>query len=407
MGPFEAFAPHAHEPGSVLFLSAGGSDLARRSYMAVRPGRTLRDPDAGFAAPDGFFQARRDDGFTGGLAGLWGYELGGLTEGAPRPAQALPGWPDLWLGDYGAVDSWPAGIEPETRAAPAAATVRATVSQAEYEAKVQKARGYIRAGDVFQVNLSQRFEAMLAEGDDPYAFFQRLSAASPASHALYARLSKDMALVSNSPELFLAVAPDGRIETRPIKGTAPRGKTPEEDAALARDLAGSAKDRAENLMIVDLMRNDLSRVCEAGSVRAPKLFEVERLANVHHLVSTVEGRLLSGKTAFDALSACFPPGSVTGAPKHRALEIIAELEGETRGPYCGAFGFIDRGGAARFSVLIRSVALMREGGRWRAQFRSGGAVTIESDPAGEYHETLAKAGAILKALGADAEELAA
>lgn len=407
MGLLEAFAPHAGQPGSVLFLSAGGSDLARRSYMAVQPDRVLSAPEAGFAAPHGFFQAQRGDGFTSGLAGLWGYELGTLTEGAPRPAQALAAWPDLWLGEYGAVKDFPAGAEIPAAGPAPGASVRATVSQAQYEARVQRARDYIRAGDVFQVNLSQRFEAVLAEGDEPYAFFQRLSAASPASHALYARLSADRALVSNSPELFLAVAPDGRIETRPIKGTAPRGATPEEDEAAARGLAASAKDRAENLMIVDLMRNDLSRVCEAGSVRAPKLFEVERLVNVHHLVSTVEGRLLPGKTAFDALGACFPPGSVTGAPKHRALEIIAGLEGETRGPYCGAFGFIDRGGAARFSVLIRSVALVRKGGRWRAQFRSGGAVTIDSDPAAEYRETLAKAGAILNALGAHDGELAA
>jgi len=180
--------------------------------------------------------------------------------------------------------------------------------------------------------------------------------------------------------------------------------TPEEDAANARALAESEKDRAENLMIVDLMRNDLSRVCAAGQVRAPRLFETQALANVHHLVSTVQGRLSPGRTAFDALYAAFPPGSVTGAPKSRALEIIAELEGEARGPYCGAFGYIDRSGEARFSVLIRTVAFYREGQSWRAQFRSGGAVTIDSDPAAEYAETLHKARAIIGAFGlAEAE----
>jgi para-aminobenzoate synthetase component 1 len=215
-----------------------------------------------------------------------------------------------------------------------------------------------------------------------------------------------MALVSNSPELFLSISADGEVETRPIKGTIARGRGAQDDAANARTLSASAKDRAENLMIVDLMRNDLARICAPGSVRVPSMFAVESYANVHHLVSTVTGRLRPGETALSQARAAFPPGSVTGAPKPRALEIIAELEGEARGPYCGAFGVLDGSlngsGAAIFNVLIRSIAFVREGGTWRARFRSGGGVVADSDPASEYAETLAKAASILKALGAEA-----
>ncbi|WP_022699245.1 anthranilate synthase component I family protein [Euryhalocaulis caribicus] len=413
MDALTAFAPHADVPGAALLLSgAARSDTSRMSYALSAPGRIragradgLGALDEAFRARAGFFAGRGGEGFSRGVAGLWGYELGALTEGASAPAPALANWPDYWIADYDSVESWPAGPSESLAPAPKGAEIRAADSRAAYEAKIEKAKAYIRAGDVFQVNLSQRFDAWLAEGDDPFAFFRRLSAASPASHALYARLDDDHAVVSNSPELFLSATPDGRIRTRPIKGTRPRGATPDEDARLQKELSESEKDRAENLMIVDLMRNDLSRVCRAGTISAPRLFEAEALANVHHLVSTVEGRLLPGKTVFDALAAAFPPGSVTGAPKSRALEIIAELEGETRGPYCGAFGFIDRGGAAQFSVLIRTVALARENGRWRAQFRSGGAITVDSDPAAEYEETLAKAGSIVRALGGSTGDL--
>jgi len=409
----DALRAHAEAPGTVLMLSGGGdAAMARRSYLALRPERVLtmdinaaRRSNAPFTAPDAFFDDSDPRGFSAGRAGLWGYDLGAMTERGPQAPATLPDWPDFWAADYAGVQAFTPELarDPPARA-PVGGWVRALIPAQAYEDRVQRARAYIRAGDCFQVNLSQRFDAALAEGDTPFAFFERLSAASPASHALYARLSEDQALVSNSPELFLSVEADGQVESRPIKGTRPRAATPEEDAANARALAESEKDRAENLMIVDLMRNDLSRVCAAGQVRAPRLFETQALANVHHLVSTVQGRLSPGRTAFDALYAAFPPGSVTGAPKSRALEIIAELEGEARGPYCGAFGYIDRSGEARFSVLIRTVAFYREGQSWRAQFRSGGAVTIASDPAAEYAETLHKARAIIGAFGlAEAE----
>lgn len=257
---------------------------------------------------------------------------------------------------------------------------------------------HIRAGDIYQTNLSQPFAGRLGPGDTPLALFRRLSAGSPAPYGAFLRLSADRVVVTNSPERFLRLA-DGVAETRPIKGTRPRGAAPDEDARLAAELGASAKDRAENLMIVDLMRNDLSRVCEAGSVRVPELFKVETYANVHHLVSTVTGRMAQGRDALDLVAAAFPPGSITGTPKLRAMEILGAQEGEPRGAYCGAIGWIgDAAQSMDLNVMIRTLTLDRDGEGWRVSGRSGGAITIDSDPEDEYAETLAKASALKRAV---------
>jgi para-aminobenzoate synthetase component 1 len=222
---------------------------------------------------------------------------------------------------------------------------------------------------------------------------------SPAPFAAYLR-SAERALVSNSPERFVQVAPvDGRfkVETRPIKGTAPRGATQEADAALAQALTASAKDRAENLMIVDLMRNDLARVCQPGDVRTPDLFALETFANVHHLVSTVTGVLAPGMTAVDLLRAAFPPGSVTGAPKVQAMKVIAGLE-PPRGPYCGSLFWAGFDGAFDSNVLIRTAALEREKRRWTVEARAGAGIVADSDPVLERLETEAKIAALAGAL---------
>jgi para-aminobenzoate synthetase component 1 len=257
----------------------------------------------------------------------------------------------------------------------------------------------VRRGDVFQVNLSHPFRGSLPGQDGPFRLIRRLAEQSPAAFSAYLRLDEDRAVVTNSPERFMSVDAAGRVETRPIKGTRARSPDPEADARAAQALAASDKDRAENLMIVDLMRNDIARVCVPGSVRAPQLFGVETFSNVHHLVSTVTGQLAEDKSIFDLIAASFPPGSITGAPKVRAMEIIAELEGESRGPYCGALGWIGADGAADLNVMIRTAALVREGAAWRVEVRSGGAIVIESDPDEELAETRAKAGALLKAAG--------
>ena len=259
-----------------------------------------------------------------------------------------------------------------------------------YEAAVARAVEYVHAGDCFQVNLSQRLLAPLRE--HPLELYGRLRQLNPAPFAAYFDLG-DFQVLSASPERFLRVE-NGEVETRPIKGTRPRGRTPDEDAALAAELAANPKDRAENVMIVDLMRNDLGRVCEFGSVRVPRVCEVETFRYVHHLVSEVRGKLRPGLGPLDLLAAAFPGGSVTGAPKVRAMEIIAELEPTARGPYCGSLGFVGFDGSMDTNILIRTFTA----GRGWVQFPVGGGIVADSDPAREYEETLHKAAGLLRAL---------
>jgi para-aminobenzoate synthetase component 1 len=250
---------------------------------------------------------------------------------------------------------------------------------------------YIRAGDIFQANLSHRLEAPL--DGTPLELYRRLRTRNPAPFAAFLDFG-ELAVASSSPERFLRVAPGGQVETRPIKGTRPRGLGPEHDAALALALAESEKDRAENVMIVDLLRNDLSRVCRPGTVRVPQLFALEQYATVHHLVSTVVGELEPEHDAVDLLRAAFPGGSITGAPKVRAMQIIAELEPTQRAVYCGAIGYLSTSGALDTSVVIRT-CLVR--GR-DVYFQVGGGIVADSDPEQEYRETLDKAGGLLAAL---------
>jgi para-aminobenzoate synthetase component 1 len=270
-------------------------------------------------------------------------------------------------------------------------TVTSNFSRDGYIAAVRRAVEYVHAGDVFQVNLSQRLLAPLTE--HPLDLYGRLRRVSPAPFGCYFDLG-DFQIASASPERFLQVSSSGEVSTRPIKGTRPRGKTPAEDAELLRDLTTNPKDRAENVMIVDLLRNDLGRVCEYGSVKVPIVCEVESFRQVHHLVSEVRGKLRPGMTAFDLLRAAFPGGSVTGAPKVRAMEIIAELEPTARGPYCGSVGWIGFDGAMDTNILIRTFTA----GRGWLQFPVGGGIVADSDPATEYEETLHKAAGLLKAL---------
>jgi para-aminobenzoate synthetase component I len=207
-------------------------------------------------------------------------------------------------------------------------------------------------------------------------------------------------VATHSPERFFSLSAEGEAESRPIKGTRPRRPEPEQDARELAALMSSEKDRAENVMIVDLMRNDFSRVCVPGSVRVPELCTPHSYSNVHHLVSRVTGQLNHGCDAFDLLAASFPPGSVTGAPKLRALRIIHELEDGPRGAYCGAIGYVAPDGSADFNVMIRSVSFIRQSADdWKFVFRSGAGITIASDSGEEYAETLDKASTLLQVLG--------
>ena len=263
-------------------------------------------------------------------------------------------------------------------------------SRSDFIAAVECARRYIRAGDIYQVNLSQRLAA-------PYSptgwdLFQRLTAFSPAPFAAFLDCG-EFQIVSSSPELFLRLS-GTHVQTRPIKGTRPRSAEPTRDAQLAYELQTSAKELAELVMITDLLRNDLGKVCEYGSVQVPELVRLERYPHVQHLVSTVEGRLRSGVTHFRALASCFPGGSITGAPKIRAMEIIDELEPVTRGPYTGALGYLGFNHESQLSILIRA-AVCQHG---MAYFHVGAGIVADSDASAEYEETLAKAAGFLATL---------
>jgi para-aminobenzoate synthetase component 1 len=270
------------------------------------------------------------------------------------------------------------------------ATIKGGFTHKEYVAAVEKARQYIIAGDIFEVNLSQRFEAELSI--TPYQLYRRLRQINPAPFAGYLGFD-EVQVVSASPERFLRLCGD-RVETRPIKGTRPRGKTPEEDEVLANELLNSTKDRAENIMIVDLERNDLGRVCRFGSVKVTELAILEVFPTVFHLTSTIVGRLREGKNGIDLLKATFPGGSITGAPKVRAMEIIDELEPTKRGIYTGSIGYLSFSGDLDLNIAIRTFLVK---GR-KAYFQVGGAVTYDSDPEAEYQETLDKARALFQSL---------
>jgi para-aminobenzoate synthetase component 1 len=368
--------------------------------------------------------------FQTGVVGWFGYDLSHHLERLPHPATDDLAFPDLAVGFYDTVlafdvlerrawlmaSGWPEGApeasmhrrkaradqfasllecahEPEPAPEPSGEVrIGSNFTRAAYESAVQRVIDYILAGDIFQANLSQRFLAELPHGLDAWGLYQRLRRRNPAPFAAYLDTG-DVQIVSASPERFLELK--GRqVETRPIKGTRPRGSTTEEDARLGDELLASEKDRAENVMIVDLLRNDLSRVCRDHSVLTPEICALESFATVHHLVSTVTGELRPGLDAVDLLRATFPGGSITGAPKIRAMEIIAELEPTRRGPYCGAIGWVGCDGRMDTSITIRTYAIKER----QVAFQAGGGIVADSDPAAEYEETLDKARALIEAL---------
>ena len=270
-------------------------------------------------------------------------------------------------------------------------SLRSSLEGPFYTAAVRRAQAYIHTGDIYQVNLARRLDAPV-DGTS-WDLFEALVGSSPAPYSAFME-TPSFDLVSASPELFLAMD-DRRVVTRPIKGTRPRGSDAASDARLAGELLASEKERAELTMITDLLRNDLGRVAEFGTVRVPDLMRLESYAQVHHLVSTVTATLRRGVSHLDALEACFPGGSITGAPKLRAMEIIDELEPVARGPYCGCHGYVGFDRRTRLSITIRS-AMVRDGRAW---FHAGAGIVADSDPVAELAETEAKARGLLDALG--------
>ena len=432
--PAEVASAFADQPFALALLSGGGG---RWSYLMRAPARVLLLPSGDAGAWSAVAEllgpplAGVADAppFHGGVAGFAAYELGAHAESSV-PWRQRPGWPDLAAGLYLAVLafdhetrrvigvgrgpdqatadrraaealSWLAAAGPPAPPGPLAEGFAPIGSGADYEAAVVAVTGAIAEGEVFQANIARSWAGRLRDGARPFDLVSRLLASSPAPFASYMRLP-GRAVVSNSPERFLCVSPGGRVEAQPIKGTRPRGADPGQDAALARDLLASAKDRAENLMIVDLMRNDLSRVCAPGTVRAAPLFALESFANVHHLVSTVTGQLAPGRTALDLMRAAFPPGSITGAPKVQAMRVIDRHEAP-RGAYCGSLFWAGFDGALDSSVLIRTLQFEEDaGGGWSFEARAGAGIVADSQPAAEREETEAKIAALAAALTGEA-----
>ena len=357
--------------------------------------------------------ANTDLPFQGGALGLFGYDLGRRVEKLPQMAQADITLPDMAVGiydwaliadhhkktltllSYGDTEQrwqWLCSQQSEPQQDfTLTSRWQANMTRQQYGEKFQRIQQYLRSGDCYQINLAQRFSADY-QGDEWQAF-QQLNVSNRAPFSAFLRLP-DNAVLSVSPERFLWLE-NQQIQTRPIKGTLPRLADAEQDAQQAQRLANSAKDRAENLMIVDLLRNDIGRVAEPGSVKVPELFVVEPFPAVHHLVSTITAILPERTPATELLRACFPGGSITGAPKVRAMEIIEELEPQRRNAYCGSIGYISACGTMDTNITIRT--LFTESGRIYCS--AGGGIVADSQEQAEYQETFDKVGRILPQLG--------
>lgn len=374
-----------------------GYDLRRFNEPKLAPAkvRELDLPDCHL----GFYDALVV--FDHALGKTWVVSTGLKADGTRDRARAMARarfWKECAAAVEGAVVQT-SDILPASERSPVLppARVRSSFSKTRFIAAVQSARRYIQAGDIYQVNLAQRFEASYPASG--WQLFQSLSAGSPAPYAAYLDCGS-FQLVSSSPELFLRLS-GSHVTTRPIKGTRPRASDPTRDTQLRYELQTSPKEMAELVMITDLLRNDLGRFCEYGSIRVPELARLEQFSHVHHLVATVEGELRQGVSHLEALSACFPGGSVTGAPKFRAMQIIDELEPVSRGPYTGCHGYLGFNRESQVSITIRTMIARQR----RQYFHAGAGIVFDSDPEAEYAETLAKSGGFLAAIGCAAQSL--
>ena len=415
-----------------VWLDSGG--MARYDILTAAPQRTLV-LNAEVKQNDPFAWVRSELGeqvapvenvpFAGGALGYWGYDLARGMYDLPviaGDAKLLPEMePDMAIGIY----DWALVLDHQQQTASLVShqrfaetaellpkilhrlqnipqfssdtfrvqgKIKSNFTLASYSNAFSAVQEYLQAGDCYQINLAQRFSA--AASGDAFGAYLTLRSWSPAPFSAFLNLPQAQILCA-SPERFLRVH-NGSVETKPIKGTRPRGSDVQQDRQLADELRNHPKDRAENLMIVDLLRNDLGKSCVPGSVRVPKLFEVESFANVHHMVSTVEGQLAKGRDALHVLCDCFPGGSVTGAPKPRAMQIIEQLEPNRRGIYCGAIGYVGFDGNMDSNIVIRT--LVHSGNEIMCW--AGGGIVADSEVSAEYQETLDKASAMLKLLKA-------
>ncbi len=398
MTPAEVAAALRHLPGLVFFDTAGNlpaSYGAPVSIVAARP-REIHEGSI-HAAED---RARLERALEKGAARTApdrGFPLGGLCGWVDYEGRFVFGdFPEMLVYDHRSGTWQEKGALSAELQDSAAATVKidsfsALMERETFLEGVRRIREWIAAGDIYQVNLTQGFVAPV-EGGDLFGLYELLRECSPAPLAAYLALA-GREILSSSPETFLRLSGRG-IETRPIKGTRPRHADPDEDRRSAYELQTSPKEISELVMITDLLRNDLGQVCEFGSVHVAEMLQLETLGQVHHLVSTVTGSLRGGTGHLDALAACFPGGSITGAPKKRAMEIIRELEQTPRGIYCGAIGYLGYHGESQFSIAIRT--LVRDGDT--LSYHVGAGIVADSDPVKEYEETLHKAAGIKMAV---------
>ena len=445
--PFSFFLDSGMDPGKLGRYSFMGSDpflvlKSRRDEITlIRNGKEEVQQGNPFDVLGEFLELYSLDSnqspvpFIGGAVGYFSYDLGHFIECLPDTAVDDLQLPECYLAFYDVVVAYDhlegktfiistgfpemeesirlkraeerlnelrsrVLLSPPPQAAKEALSsdstkLKANFTHDDYLKAVETAREYICAGDIFQVNLSQRFEADISIS--PYELYKRLRKINPAPFANYFGFD-GVSIVGASPERFLKLRTDW-VETRPIKGTKPRGKTPREDNELAQSLLASVKDRAENVMIVDLERNDIGRVCRYGTVKVTELAVLETYPTVFHLTSTVVGQLREEKNRIDLLKATFPGGSITGAPKVRSMEIIDELEPTRRSVYTGSLGYLSFNGDMDLDIVIRTIIVKNN----RAYFQVGGAITYDSDPEAEYIETLDKGRAMMLALGLSPE----
>lgn len=421
--PRDRFAEFAAKPYAVWLDTVNGttgySILAAEPSKIVRskgshaeivtPAGTTKVEGNPFDILDEHLALHHHDGSAdfplGAAIGYCGYDLKNFVEKLPAKAVDDIGLPDCWFGfydnllvfDHAKKEVWEVvggqGSCQTSKHSPPISSSRelhSNFTRESYRAAILRAKQYIAAGDIYQVNLSQRFQCEVDVSAPE--LYRALRESNPSPYCAYLDIGEAQ-ILSSSPECFLNIR-DRHVVTRPIKGTRPRGATNVEDAAIAAELLASVKDNAELVMITDLERNDLGRVCEFGSVRVSELVRVETYATVHHLVSTIEGRLRSDVSPVDCVRACFPGGSITGAPKIRAMEIIDELEPHARGVYTGAIGFLGYNGLTHLNVAIRTV--IQQG--TELTFHAGGGIVADSEPDAEYDETLVKAQGILNAI---------
>ncbi len=432
--PLDVFSKVSQQPGAVLLESA---DEEGYSFIGVDPFECLQlkneDPFVTLEQQLKAYTLQSLPGyppFQGGIMGFFAYDLIQYLEVWPKPPLDDMQFPDISVGFYDVVIAfdhakqksfifssglshrvapdrlahaqsriaWVLTLLQQPAVVPSAikkmisGEIQSNFTQENYCQAVREVKDYILAGDIFEANISQRFQACLTENATPFDLYLKLRQINPAPFSAFIS-HPGVSLVSASPERFIKKE-GGKVEVRPIKGTRPRSKNLIEDEKLAETLLHSEKDRAENIMIVDLMRNDLSKVCLPDSVIVEKLCGLESFTHVHHLVSVITGELRAQTTVIDLLKAVFPGGSITGAPKLRAMEIISEIEPTARGPYCGGLGYIGFDGAMDLAMTIRTFCIKDK----TVTFQAGGAIVLDSEPGQEYQETLDKVQSLKKVL---------